>query len=415
MASASPICLMARASSIKSWLWHQRLSHLNFDNINDLAKNDLVSGLPKFKYHKEHLCPSREQGKSKRASHPPKPVPNSRQRVYNRRTKKIIETMNVSFNELSAMAFEQRSSKPELQSMTSGQISSGVDLTYAPSTITTQQPTEGELDLLFEAMYDDYIGGQPSAALRTILAVQAHQNVKEAMIDSAWIESMQEELLQFKRLDVQISKNPSLRLLEWKLSGFLAHAAQKSFTVFQMDVKTAFLHGTLKEDIFSDTIMSDSEDSTVTYTTVSRPYEGRSGDVSLGVDGPPVMPKDPYAYVVAAFQALPPPDYVPGPEELEQAPPSPVYIPYVPKPVYPEYIPPEDDVFPAEEQPPHAAATPTIDSTGYIPDSDLDEDLEDDDDEDSKEDPADYLADHDDEEEEEEPSGDDADEEDEEQ
>nr|GFB02985.1 integrase, catalytic region, zinc finger, CCHC-type, peptidase aspartic, catalytic [Tanacetum cinerariifolium] len=39
---ASPIYLMARASSTKSWLWHQRLSHLNFDTINDLAKNDLV-------------------------------------------------------------------------------------------------------------------------------------------------------------------------------------------------------------------------------------------------------------------------------------------------------------------------------------------------------------------------------------
>nr|GFB71130.1 retrovirus-related Pol polyprotein from transposon TNT 1-94 [Tanacetum cinerariifolium] len=60
MASASPICLMARASSTKSWLWHQCLSHLNFDTINDLAKNDLVFGLPKFKYHKEHLCPSCE-------------------------------------------------------------------------------------------------------------------------------------------------------------------------------------------------------------------------------------------------------------------------------------------------------------------------------------------------------------------
>nr|GFA43231.1 integrase, catalytic region, zinc finger, CCHC-type, peptidase aspartic, catalytic [Tanacetum cinerariifolium] len=82
MASASPICLMAQASSTKSWLWHQRLSHLNFDTINDLAKYDLVTGLPKFKYHKEHLCPSCEQGKSKRASHPPKLVPNSRQRLH---------------------------------------------------------------------------------------------------------------------------------------------------------------------------------------------------------------------------------------------------------------------------------------------------------------------------------------------
>nr|GFC70083.1 hypothetical protein [Tanacetum cinerariifolium] len=80
-------------------------------------------------------------------------------RVYNRQTKKIMETINVSFDELSVMAFEQRSSKPGLNSMTSGQISSGLDLTYAPSTITTQQPSEGELDLLFEAIYDDYIGG----------------------------------------------------------------------------------------------------------------------------------------------------------------------------------------------------------------------------------------------------------------
>nr|GEW50758.1 retrovirus-related Pol polyprotein from transposon TNT 1-94 [Tanacetum cinerariifolium] len=94
-------------------------------------------------------------------------------RVYIRRTNKIMDTMNVTFDELLAMAFKQSSSKLELQSMTSGQISSGLDLTYAPSTIKTQQPTKGELDLLCEAMYDDYIGGQPSAAQRTTPAAQA--------------------------------------------------------------------------------------------------------------------------------------------------------------------------------------------------------------------------------------------------
>nr|GEZ13562.1 retrovirus-related Pol polyprotein from transposon TNT 1-94 [Tanacetum cinerariifolium] len=149
MASASPIYLMARASSTKSWLWHQRLSHLNFDTINDLAKNDLVSGLPKFKYHKEHLCPSYivklgakgDIGVFIRYS-----ADSCAYRIYNRRTKKIMETMNVSFNELSAMAFEQRSSKPGLQSMTSGQIILGLDLTYALSTITTQQPSEVIVD-----------------------------------------------------------------------------------------------------------------------------------------------------------------------------------------------------------------------------------------------------------------------------
>nr|GEX64524.1 retrovirus-related Pol polyprotein from transposon TNT 1-94 [Tanacetum cinerariifolium] len=440
MASASLIFLMARAYSTKSWLWHQRLSHHNFDTINDLAKNYLVSGLPKCKYHKEHLCPSCKQGKSKRASHPPKPVPSSRQRlhllhmdlcgpmriasingkryvlaeaiatacftqnrsiihrrfnktpyelingikpdisclhvfgdlcypkndredieklsakgdigffigyfadscpyrVYNRRKKKIIETMNVSFDELLAMAFEQRSSKPGLQSMTFRQISSGLNLTYASSTITNQQPTKGELDLLFEAMYDDFIGGQPSAAQRIVLAIQAQEtkdhpleqvigepsrpvltknqlrsdgdmcmyaltvstmepkNVKETMADPAWIESMQEELLQFKRLDVWVLipalDNISPLTLKWLFKNkqdeeqtvirnksclvvrgyrqeegidfkesfapvarmeairiFLAYAAHKSFSMFQMDVKTAFLHDSLKEDVY---------------------------------------------------------------------------------------------------------------------------------------------------------------------
>nr|GFA12195.1 hypothetical protein [Tanacetum cinerariifolium] len=95
--------------------------------------------------------------------------------VYNRRTKKIMETMNVTFDELLTMAFEKSCSKLRLQGMTSRQISSRLDLTYAPSTITTQKPTERELDLLFEAMHDDYIGGQPSAAPRTVLADQAPQ------------------------------------------------------------------------------------------------------------------------------------------------------------------------------------------------------------------------------------------------
>nr|GEY21507.1 hypothetical protein [Tanacetum cinerariifolium] len=287
-------------------------------NLEGVDLNDLVIGLPKFKYNKEHLYPSCEQEKSKRASHPPKPVPNSRQRLqllhmnlcgpmriasingkryvlvivddYSRYTwspviiirtdngtkfknqvlKEYFDTVGIShqmsyvrtpqqnrvvergnrtlveaartmlifsraplflwtkaiatarftqnrfiihrrFNKtpyelingrkpdisflhvFGALCYPKNDreyigklgakgdigfftgSKPELQSMTSGQISSGLDLTYAPSTITTQQPTEGELDLLFEAMYDYYIGGQPSATTRTIPPTQEPQ------------------------------------------------------------------------------------------------------------------------------------------------------------------------------------------------------------------------------------------------
>ncbi|GJX15154.1 retrovirus-related pol polyprotein from transposon TNT 1-94 [Tanacetum coccineum] len=75
MAASSPVCLMSKATSTKSWLWHRRLSHLNFGTINDLTRLDLVDGLPKFKYGKDHLCSAYERGKSKKAANPPKLVP----------------------------------------------------------------------------------------------------------------------------------------------------------------------------------------------------------------------------------------------------------------------------------------------------------------------------------------------------
>nr|GEW75092.1 hypothetical protein [Tanacetum cinerariifolium] len=225
--------------------------------------------------------------------------------VYNRRTKKIMETVNVSFDELSAMAFEQRSSKPGLQS---------------------------ELDLLFEAMYDDYIGGQPSATARSDVdellpnamvdsntfvnpfansstsaaASSSSQNVDPSNMHTfyqpyphefQWTKDhpleqvirepsrpvltrnqlrsdgdmcmyaltnkhdqeqtviknksrlvvrgyRQEEGINFEESFALVSRMEAIRIL-------LAYAAHKSLTVFQMDVKTAFLHGSLKEDVYA--------------------------------------------------------------------------------------------------------------------------------------------------------------------
>nr|GEX81740.1 hypothetical protein [Tanacetum cinerariifolium] len=300
-------------------------------------------------------------------------------KVYNRRTRKIMETMNVTFDELSAMDFEQNSLRPGLQSMTSGQISSELKLTYASSTITPQRPSERDLDVLFEPLHNEYLGGRPSEAPRAIHAAPAVQNhqaptvsmiltpspttsaadnvpnavserdlfvnpfgtpstesvvsstqyvddsnmhtfyqpyphdyqwtkdhpldimkpktVKEALTDPAWIESMQEELHQFIRLDVwELVPSPDdikPLTLKWLFKNkhdeenmvirnttrlvvrgyrrekgidfedsfapvarmeairiLFAYAAHKGFTVYQMDVKTAFLHGSLKEDVY---------------------------------------------------------------------------------------------------------------------------------------------------------------------
>nr|GEY04481.1 retrovirus-related Pol polyprotein from transposon TNT 1-94 [Tanacetum cinerariifolium] len=90
------------------------------------------------------------------------------------------------------------------------------------------------------------------------------KNIKEAMADSTWIESIQEELYQFDRLDVwelvnrPLCKNEGIDFEEsfapvarleaiWL---FIVYAAHKSFTVYQMDVKTTFLYGTLKEKVY---------------------------------------------------------------------------------------------------------------------------------------------------------------------
>nr|GEW13434.1 retrovirus-related Pol polyprotein from transposon TNT 1-94 [Tanacetum cinerariifolium] len=264
MASASPICIIAHATSTKSWLWHQRLSFLNFSTINDLAKNDLVTILPKLKYHKGHLCPTYEQGKSTKASHPPKPIPNSKQRLHllyrNLCDPMRVESINRNryvlvivddycrYTRVSSVKTPQQNGVVEHRSRTLVEAArtmsiflcaslflwakaiatacysqnrsiihcrfnktpyklingrkpcisflhvfkalcypkndredlrklgaKGLDLTYAPSTITSQKPTELDLDLLFETMYDDYIGSQPTAPIKTSLAAQAHQ------------------------------------------------------------------------------------------------------------------------------------------------------------------------------------------------------------------------------------------------
>ncbi|GJR44668.1 retrovirus-related pol polyprotein from transposon TNT 1-94 [Tanacetum coccineum] len=72
MLKSSPIYLLSKASKNKSWLWHRRLNHLNFGTINDLARKDLVRGLSRLKFEKDHLCSACQLGKSNKHTHKPK-------------------------------------------------------------------------------------------------------------------------------------------------------------------------------------------------------------------------------------------------------------------------------------------------------------------------------------------------------
>ncbi|GJT90121.1 hypothetical protein Tco_1078966 [Tanacetum coccineum] len=114
--------------------------------------------------------------------------------------------------------------------------------------------------------------------------------------------------------------------------------------------------------------MSDSEHSTVTYTSVSIPVKDDS-DIGLpGVDGLPIMP---------GVDGPPSPEYIPGPEEPQSPPP----LDFVPEPMYPEYVPESDP----EEEPEEDDEDPEEDPANYPANMDDDDDNDDDEDEDEEE------------------------------
>ncbi|GJW58878.1 retrovirus-related pol polyprotein from transposon TNT 1-94 [Tanacetum coccineum] len=79
MMASSPICLLSKASKTKSWLWHRRLSHLNFGSINH---HGLVRGLPKLMFEKDHLCSACALGKSSKKPHKPKSEDTNQEKLY---------------------------------------------------------------------------------------------------------------------------------------------------------------------------------------------------------------------------------------------------------------------------------------------------------------------------------------------
>nr|GEY77460.1 ribonuclease H-like domain-containing protein [Tanacetum cinerariifolium] len=215
VASISSTCLLTKASSSQSWLWHQRLSHLNFATINNLVKNNLVQGLPKMKFEKDHLCSACEQGKIHRKHHKSKTdfasnkplyllhidlcgpmrvqsingklyvsvvvddysrsyilndyddvgklkakgdigvfVGYSKEsaafRIYNKRTRKIHESVNVNFDEIIEMASKQFSLEPSLSKLNE----TGKSSNRSVSKIMKSSPTNVETSIIEEVFYE---------------------------------------------------------------------------------------------------------------------------------------------------------------------------------------------------------------------------------------------------------------------
>ncbi|GJR62946.1 retrovirus-related pol polyprotein from transposon TNT 1-94 [Tanacetum coccineum] len=349
MVASSPVCLMFRATLTKSWLWHRRLSHLNFGTINQPTSKDLVDGLSTFKYNKDHLCSACEQGKSKKAPLLPKLVPSTKSklellhmdlcrpmRVVSINGKKYILVIVDDYSR-SPKVSDNSISNPLDNENTSSSSSIMVEEDEAPQIVSSSaeqvanKPNSPVLNenadkLLQEDdpsnMHEfhqkprssdkwtknhpiEQVIGDPIKPVTDAevymyaltVSIIEPKNIKEAMLDHSWIESMQDELNQFKRLDLWelvecpiriniiavkwIWKNktgaknmviqnksrlvakgygqeegidfedsfaPVVRLEAVRI--FMAYAAHKNFPIYLMDVKTTFLNGLLKEEVF---------------------------------------------------------------------------------------------------------------------------------------------------------------------
>ncbi|GJX74914.1 retrovirus-related pol polyprotein from transposon TNT 1-94 [Tanacetum coccineum] len=157
MMASSPICLLSKASKTKSWLWHRRLSHLNFGAINHLARHGLVRGLPKLKFEKDHLCSACALGKSSKKPHKPKSEDTNQEKLYLLHMD-LCGPMRVA--SLTAMASEHSSSGPALHDMTPVTISSGLVPNPPPSTPFVP-PSRSDWDLLFQPMFDESLNPPP--------------------------------------------------------------------------------------------------------------------------------------------------------------------------------------------------------------------------------------------------------------
>ncbi|GJZ92346.1 retrovirus-related pol polyprotein from transposon TNT 1-94 [Tanacetum coccineum] len=176
--SSTPICLMAKASPTQAWLWHSRLSHLNFDYINLISKKDVVIGLPKLKYVKDQLCSSCEVSKAKRSSFKLKTVPSSKgrlnllytdlcgpMRVASINGKKYIWpeflTRHLMHSFFKEEGIEHQTSTPRTPEQNG--VASDYDNSdpnpqlqnVSPSADTTV-PSQQELDFLFGPLYDEF-------------------------------------------------------------------------------------------------------------------------------------------------------------------------------------------------------------------------------------------------------------------
>nr|GEU29078.1 retrovirus-related Pol polyprotein from transposon TNT 1-94 [Tanacetum cinerariifolium] len=331
------ICLMAKATLSQAWLWHRPLSHLNFDTINLLSKNDIVIGLPKLKFIKDHLCSSCELGKAKQKSFQTNTTASSKRRlqllhmdlcgptrVESINGKKYVLVIIDDYSRYTWTYFlRSKDETPEVLIDFLRLVQRGLHAQVR--TVRTDKGTKFLNKTLHAYFASEGILHQTSVARtpeqndvvkrrnRTLVeAAQTMLSAAKVPLDGENLDKMKEKVrtrrqlesdgemcmfaLTFDRLDVwelvdrPLYKNViNMKLLRKNkcdeentvirnksrlvakgyaqkkgvdfeesfapvaqlkaVRFFIAYAAHKFFTVYQMDVKTAFLYGPLKEEV----------------------------------------------------------------------------------------------------------------------------------------------------------------------
>ncbi|GJZ06789.1 retrovirus-related pol polyprotein from transposon TNT 1-94 [Tanacetum coccineum] len=282
MIKSSPICLLSKASKNKSWLWHRRLNHLNFGTINDLARKDLVRGLPRLKFEKDHLCSPCQLGKSKKHTHKPK-IKNTNLEVLNTlhmdlcglmrvqtiNGKKYILVIVDDYSRFTWVKFLRSKDKtPEVVIKFLMQIQVGLNKTVryictdnvlipvnsagTPSSTTIDQDAHSLSHSVSSSALQSLSIHQGAAAESTLVEENLFAPVDNDPFINIYALEPTFEASSFG--DVSLAEStyesfaPVARIEAIRI--FIANAASKNMTIYQMDVKTAFLNGKLKEEVY---------------------------------------------------------------------------------------------------------------------------------------------------------------------
>nr|GEX39081.1 retrovirus-related Pol polyprotein from transposon TNT 1-94 [Tanacetum cinerariifolium] len=210
------------ASKTKSWIWHRRLSHLNFGAINHLARQGLVRGLPKLKFEKDHLCSACAIGKSKKKSHKPKSKDTNQEKLY-------LLHMDL----YGPMRVESVNGKKYILVI--------VDDYSRFTWVNFLRSKDEALDFIIKFLkMIQFKMIQPVRLLQQRLIKMHHPQNKARLVAHGY---HQEEGINFEESFAPVARLEDIWI-------FLAYAAHKNMVVYQMDVKTAFLNGNLREEVY---------------------------------------------------------------------------------------------------------------------------------------------------------------------